>query len=545
MSKGRKGAKSKTVLAVILCIPLAFIVYFAVVFSSKTVSPDNVNRVTVRAPGASETVMTGKEDIDFFVDGIINSAKSISTPMRDVSSEEPVYIIYDRIDKTITYRLYPTLNLSGCLLVSPDNDLFVLDTDVSSKLLLRGEFDYLYSQSFLPTLYITSGDNVVAVDPVESDWKYIKSDGNEYTYTPERYADGDETYTVYKGNDNKLVFYPDYDAHRYEMSDISYTAENGTQYMIRDISELDLSFDTVIDVGFTVKWSSLNGAGSYGEAKYAFRLLYDIPADLSISRTDYTVGDVIVIEATHLNPREQFELVADFDTAGIRFNMTGEDKGVALIPVGLSVEEGEHVLKIRSGAGETEFTLNVKALDDSRWTPVPVTTEDYFAKLSPEKLAAAKSVLDSVTRERPLDEYIVFGSDKLREPVSKSEVIYNFGERVNIANADITGDAGNQIISGKVYALSDGTQVRSAQQGVVVLSEELGPTGNTVVIYHGCGIFSYYFHLDKVNVEVGYTLTSGEIIGTAGQTGYTGGKTMLHFALSVDGSFIDPAALIK
>ena len=207
MASGSGAKKSKSLLAVLLCIPLAFIVYYLISYSSQAVSIGNVKQVTVQVPGGSETVFDKREDVDFFVD-LLNGAKTISSPMRDVSDETPVNIICTRSDKSITYRLYPTLNLTGCLLIgpAPDNKLYVLESEAAGKLLLRDEFDYMYSKNFLPRLYVARGESKEEVLPLESNWKYKKADGNEYVFTPQEYAKGDETYRIYKGNENEREY---------------------------------------------------------------------------------------------------------------------------------------------------------------------------------------------------------------------------------------------------------------------------------------------------------------------------------------------------
>jgi len=547
MASGSGAKKGKSLLAVILCIPLAFIVYYLISYSSQSVSIGNVKEITVQVPGGSETVFDKRADVDFFVD-LLNGAKTISSPMRDVSDETPVNIICTRSDKSITYRLYPTLNLTGCLLIgpAPDNKLYVLESDAAGKLLLRDEFDYMYSRNFLPRLYVARGENKEEVLPVESDWKYKKADGNEYVYTPQEYAKGDETYRIYKGNENRLTFEPGAETRQYELSDISYIAENGSQYSIRDISELDLSVDTLVTVSFTAKWSSLNGADCYGEAKYKFNVLYDIPAEISIEETVCRPGGLITINAVHLNEGEEFALQTGLNTTPIRFSMTGEDRGVALLPVALDNEPGTYELKIITGSGEQVFEITVEERENAgSWKPVQVSAEDYRACLMPEILRECADTLASATQIRPANDYFVWGTEYMRAPVISGEILFDYGDQINIANAEITGDAGNLTLAGRLYSVAEGTQVRSAQVGEVVFAGTTAPTGNTVIIYHGCGIYSYYYHLDSINVQNGYTLTSGEIIGVAGSSGYTGGKTALHFAVSIDGVFIDPASVIR
>ena len=74
MASGSGAKKGKSLLAVILCIPLAFIVYYLISYSSQSVSIGNVKEVTVQIPGGSETVFDKRADVDFFVD-LLNGAK--------------------------------------------------------------------------------------------------------------------------------------------------------------------------------------------------------------------------------------------------------------------------------------------------------------------------------------------------------------------------------------------------------------------------------------------------------------------------------------
>ncbi|MBQ0109096.1 MAG: hypothetical protein KBS44_02305, partial [Clostridiales bacterium] len=93
--------KGKSILALVLCIPLAFIAFFAIKYSSQTVS--DVVSVTVGTPDRSTAKFESKDDVDFFV-GILNSATQIGSPIRDISEEKPVDIIYSRSDKQIEYK---------------------------------------------------------------------------------------------------------------------------------------------------------------------------------------------------------------------------------------------------------------------------------------------------------------------------------------------------------------------------------------------------------------------------------------------------------
>ncbi len=540
MANGKNKKRGNGILVAFLCLPLAVILCFSIYYSSL----DSVSKVTLTSPDAKVTAFEAQEDIDFFVNMLKNSLP-ISTAMRDVSGETPVYITLYPGDSPLEYKFYPSLNLSGCLLIDPDGDLFVLETETAKQLLLKSEFDYLYSSYFLPNLSVVSGENKYEVLPIECEWEYYKTDGNVYTYSPEKFAEGDETYIILKGLENKLEFTPDKEIRPYQMTDISYIADNGSEYTISDISQLDLSFDTKLAVSFTVKWNGANGAQASGEAKYRFNIIYDVPAVIELKQNEFTVGDVIEINATHLNASESFGLNTILDIPRIGFGLTEESKGVALLPIGLNNAAGEYSLEITTGVGSTIENITVTERESGDWKPIEVTEEQYTSMLSPEKMENFKKAIATATVTRPETDYFNYATGSFNLPVGNKTPNYTFGQSVNLGTTNASGDSGERVCEGVVYIVEEGTSVRSAQAGEVVFSGVLAPTGNTVIVYHGYGIYSYYYHLESLNVQVGYTLTDGEIIGKAGNTGFTNGKTALHYAISIDGVFVDPMWFYK
>jgi len=87
--------------------------------------------------------------------------------------------------------------------------------------------------------------------------------------------------------------------------------------------------------------------------------------------------------------------------------------------------------------------------------------------------------------------------------------------------------------------------VWAPQDGIVVLKERYDASGNTVVIDHGCGVLSLFFHLDDfAKVNVGDKVAKGNPIGTLGKTGYATGYH-LHWEMRVQNVAIDPMQWTK
>ena len=88
-----------------------------------------------------------------------------------------------------------------------------------------------------------------------------------------------------------------------------------------------------------------------------------------------------------------------------------------------------------------------------------------------------------------------------------------------------------------------GTQIMAAKAGVVVAAgQPLWPydTGYGVVIDHGGGIQTWYWHLTtQVIVSPGQVVGTGQIVGYEGSTGFSTG-CHLHFATNVNGIWENP-----
>lgn len=76
-------------------------------------------------------------------------------------------------------------------------------------------------------------------------------------------------------------------------------------------------------------------------------------------------------------------------------------------------------------------------------------------------------------------------------------------------------------------------------KGKVMFAEETVIRGNAVIIDHGWGVFSGYWHLSEIAVNVGDMLNPGDLIGVIGNTGRSAGPH-LHFEMIVSGTAVNP-----
>jgi len=115
-----------------------------------------------------------------------------------------------------------------------------------------------------------------------------------------------------------------------------------------------------------------------------------------------------------------------------------------------------------------------------------------------------------------------------------------------------TGFGARRVINGKPraphggadYSAARGTPVVAANSGRVALVADFFFPGRLVVLDHGLGVYTLYFHLDTVAVADGDAVDRGQIVGTVGATGRATGPH-LHFGALVGGARVDPTALMK
>jgi murein DD-endopeptidase MepM/ murein hydrolase activator NlpD len=98
--------------------------------------------------------------------------------------------------------------------------------------------------------------------------------------------------------------------------------------------------------------------------------------------------------------------------------------------------------------------------------------------------------------------------------------------------------------AGEDFAVLPGTPVLAPAAGAVVLAERLFVRGNAVVIDHGRGVYSGYWHMQSLNVKAGDQVLPGQVLGLVGNTGLSTGAH-LHWEMRVDGVAVDPLQWVE
>jgi len=165
---------------------------------------------------------------------------------------------------------------------------------------------------------------------------------------------------------------------------------------------------------------------------------------------------------------------------------------------------------------------------------------DFLVKevnTSKEKQEEPKQEEPSVQQSSPVVTLVSAPVNKWVWPTNNNYIITNYYSRYHNA-IDIAGSNGSNI-----FAANSGVVTRGTGGCVVGNLSCNGRGGNYIVIKHNTNnYYTVYMHLKNIYVSVGQTVTSGQVIGTMGNTGnvvpvptstnpYAG--THLHFSLYI------------
>jgi murein DD-endopeptidase MepM/ murein hydrolase activator NlpD len=168
---------------------------------------------------------------------------------------------------------------------------------------------------------------------------------------------------------------------------------------------------------------------------------------------------------------------------------------------------------------------------------VELTVEKKFTEPTPEQ-------------QEQIAEGVKIKHDYLSRVTPAREWDGKFAAPADAAISDVYGS--QRIFNGNAqrphwgldFRVPSGTPVAAMNQGTVLLARFLYFEGNCIVIDHGQGLLTLYFHLSEFKVKEGDSVKRGQEIGLSGGTGRATGPH-LHVAVRWQGTYLDPARLMQ
>lgn len=223
-----------------------------------------------------------------------------------------------------------------------------------------------------------------------------------------------------------------------------------------------------------------------------------------------------------------------------------DDRNISVVAHPMDLTKGIVILPIDYYAPSQE--LNATWISPGKEVLIPLNIEDgaypvETLTVEPSKVTPPPEAEERIEREK-----------------AEAEAIYNHFTPIRYwdkpfilpIDSNITSAYGSaRTYNGVLKSYHGGTDfrartplpVQATNDGIVVLAKERYYAGGTIIIDHGEGLYSCYFHLSRFDVKVGDRVSRGQEIALTGESGRITGPH-LHFGMMVYGLQSDPLDLI-
>jgi len=226
----------------------------------------------------------------------------------------------------------------------------------------------------------------------------------------------------------------------------------------------------------------------------------------------------------------------DFDGKKIKF-FPYEDGLRAIIGTEPEKKTGDYELRIEAETGSGQLETGSFSVTLS---PRLYPKASFWLKPSKKKLLDP----DLITREwgKIEQKLLAESPDKLWDGFFKKPApgitTMKFGTREYINGKPRSRHRGQD------FRAKIGTPIAAGHNGKVIVAEYFKAFGGTVVIDHGQGINTLYFHLSKILVNADDGIKKGQLLGLSGNTGISSGPH-LHWGMSAHNVRVDPMQWVE
>jgi murein DD-endopeptidase MepM/ murein hydrolase activator NlpD len=520
------------------------------------ISAENVSYVIISDPfsGQPETYYPGDIDIKSLLDDL--EGMEITSFPKDTTEAYSIKIV-NSWGREKDYSVYFDKNQKHIYVndIKAEKSYLV---DKPAFLSIHEEFTDLYDFRIPPSVTWTSGIESFAVMETSFLWQYQKWDGSWHESVSEQLPQNGESAPAYtiESSDIELGFASDYAP---DSILLEVTSETGDILLKKELTGYSIPVMNVLsDEGLYTYSIRLDWGDSEkpykGSYSCSFALCLDIPPEFEIVSNHVSQGELIEIRAYYINEDEK-PFIKQQLSEDARFFKVGKGSYVSYIPTGYYTNPGEYEIElgverdnaVNEGSGTAKEDGNtVKESGIIVRDKVTVAARKFLIQY----LYIDEAIESSTRNDEAYAEY-----DKYFGPVRKTshdEAYYTesfvipakgrlsteYGETRYVNNSPTSYRH-----SGLDIGAPTGTPIHAANRGKVVLARYLIMTGNTIVIDHGLGLFSVYFHMDKLWVEQGDMVERGQQIGEMGSTGFSTGPH-LHLTMSYYETNIEPGYIL-
>ncbi|MGD9568204.1 MAG: M23 family metallopeptidase [Sedimentibacter sp.] len=461
---------------------------------------------------------------------LIKALKSKNKTEDSISDLTSYEVLLKKNSQTDYYKLSFDIK-NKKVYVSQENNLYIIDESETKELLLDENFSYVYIDSTLYSSFLDYNESKMNPD-ISYDWTFRNIDGNYVKKQGMLNGSVKNDAIIISENDELNIAYekvPDSQVIRaYSEGKLVSTGTN-LQEVLKN-----LQHDGEYKVESQAQWLLKEGYDFYGSQLLTFNVNIDKPAKVEIVTRENYPGNILLVSVDNLNGNETLKLNTDAVKTQTEMYKY-KDKSVFICPIDLTTKPGAYDANVVVNEGtNAEYTISSSfEVKNKTFKTQYLTVTEEMNETNNDNAAIYEFVqLVKPARTESLSEKLWEGTFVM--PV-EGELTTDFAEIRYVNN-----EQSSSRHSGLDLAAPIGTEVQAPNNGIVTFAMEglLSP-GNTVVIDHGMGLFTSYYHLDSIAVQKGQKVKKGDIIGTVGTTGFSTGPH-LHYAVSIYNTYVNP-----
>jgi murein DD-endopeptidase MepM/ murein hydrolase activator NlpD len=265
--------------------------------------------------------------------------------------------------------------------------------------------------------------------------------------------------------------------------------------------------------------------------------------EINILTDDNFPGNILIVQLNNIKDNLEAELSTNLSHGLISSNFYNNSY-LYFIPIDIWATEGTYnlTITIRDKASEempkVELSENINVTSKNFVEQYLYISEQVYAETNSD--AAYKEFREKAQGARSVSDMEKYWEGKFMIPVKDDYVLSTDYGEIRYVNDRITSTRH----SGLDLAAPTGTEVFSCNSGKIVLSEYLILTGNTLIIDHGMGIFTSYYHMDTLYSKEGDFVKKGDPVGTVGSTGFSTGPH-LHWSISIFNTYVNTWQVVE
>lgn len=411
--------------------------------------------------------------------------------------------------------------------LSKDDKVYIVKDRIAEKLLVDENFSYAY---IADTIYESHLDyNGQSIEPnVEYNWTFKNIEGH-FTQKEGVLVNEDKKINI---SDSDIVNFkfekePDTQVVRvYKEGNVLYTGN--TTEVINQITK-----DGEYLIESQVQWFKKENSQYYGNQTISFLAIIDRKPDFTIISRENYPGNILSISVENLNEDDTVKISTTAIKNEIEVYPNG-DNYISIAPIDLNTVPGDYEITAvfnEDTSNEHIITKTFNIGSKVFKTQYLQVTEELNESNNDDAAIIEFAQLVKPARSESLTEKLWEGPFIM--PI-EGELTTDFAEIRYVNN-----EPSSSRHSGIDLAAPVGTEVKAPNNGVVTFAMiGLLSPGNTVVIDHGLGLFTSYYHLDSILVKVGEHVSKGDVIGTVGSTGFSTGPH-LHYAVSIYNTYVN------